>query len=243
MLKYIKLSIICSIFFNNSYTKTLGEQNKSTMLTINRIYEKNCKTGELLAKFGYHQIPIKKIKPNLWLSKIIPITYFMVRKTNRNYYYDMHNAPKIQYIYNLDAGLNVYVGTKDEINNNIRHKIINSGEIFLVEDTNGLGHKSTAINCKPRTSIFIPISQEIQPQKNDDKSSSYNMDNYQDYLANKDNYEEIIIGKDNDLLPDILNKKLIDRGEIGAISKPIACDGFVIGKNKTKVFLIFLIKK
>ena len=39
-----------------------------------------------------------------------------------------------------------------------------------------------------------------------EKSSSYDMDNYEDYLANKHNYKQIIIGRGHELLPDILNK-------------------------------------
>lgn len=77
-------------------------------------------------------------------------TGVIFRETPADYDYDWHNAPKRQYIIMLDAGVEITVGSGET-------RIINPGEVLLVEDTQGHGHLSKALRNKPRKSVFITL--------------------------------------------------------------------------------------
>jgi hypothetical protein len=84
------------------------------------------------------------------LSKRMPATGVIFRETRADYDLDFHTAPRRQYIVNLDAGVEITTSDGET-------RVIGAGEILLVEDTTGKGHKSKAIAAKMRHSIFIPI--------------------------------------------------------------------------------------
>jgi len=84
------------------------------------------------------------------LSEKIKTSGIIFRETSGNYNYDWHNAPQKQYIVMLDGEVEIEIsdGTK---------RIFQTGDIILVEDVNGQGHKSKAVNGKPRKSLFITL--------------------------------------------------------------------------------------
>ncbi len=84
------------------------------------------------------------------LSQPQKATSVIFRETAGDYDYDWHNAPQRQYIIMLDAGVEITVGDGTS-------RIINAGEILLVEDTTGHGHVSRALQSKPRKSVFITL--------------------------------------------------------------------------------------
>jgi hypothetical protein len=84
------------------------------------------------------------------LSARLPATGVIFRETSGDYDLDWHPAPRRQYIVNLDAGVQL-TASDGEV------RIINAGEVVLVEDISGKGHLSKAISRKMRHSIFIPI--------------------------------------------------------------------------------------
>jgi hypothetical protein len=84
------------------------------------------------------------------LSARLPATGVIFRETSGDYDLDWHPAPRRQYIVNLDAGVQL-TASDGEV------RIINAGEVVLVEDIGGKGHLSKAISGKMRHSIFIPI--------------------------------------------------------------------------------------
>jgi hypothetical protein len=62
-----------------------------------------------------------------------------------------HNAPQKQFVLNLTSGMQVE--TSDA-----RTRDIHPGDIFLGGDTTGQGHKTRAMNAKPRLSIFAHLA-------------------------------------------------------------------------------------
>jgi hypothetical protein len=96
------------------------------------------------------EIPLNDAGPIGRLSDLQKATGVIFRETPADYDYDFHNAPRRQYIINLDAGVEVEVGDGTR-------RIIHAGEIMLVEDTTGRGHISRALKKTPRKSVFIAL--------------------------------------------------------------------------------------
>jgi hypothetical protein len=63
---------------------------------------------------------------------------------------DWHPAPRRQYIINLDAGVQITASDGET-------RRIGTGEVILVEDTWGKGHRSKALDGKLRHCIFVPV--------------------------------------------------------------------------------------
>ena len=84
------------------------------------------------------------------LSKRLPATGIIFRETAADYDLDWHQAPRRQYIVNLDAGARLTASDGES-------RIIGPGEVILVEDTTGKGHLSQAVAGKMRHSLFIPV--------------------------------------------------------------------------------------
>lgn len=84
------------------------------------------------------------------LSKVMPATGIIFRETQGDYKLDWHPAPRRQYIVNLDAGAKLTASDGES-------RIINAGEVILVEDITGKGHLSESVGGQMRHSLFIPI--------------------------------------------------------------------------------------
>ena len=67
------------------------------------------------------------------LSQMVPSTGTMFRETPPSYNFSWHNAPRRQYIVNLDADVEITVSSGET-------KVIRQGEVFFVEDTHGELH-------------------------------------------------------------------------------------------------------
>jgi hypothetical protein len=84
------------------------------------------------------------------LSKRLPANGVIFRETQAEHNVDWHPAPRRQYIVNLDAGVKITASDGES-------RLIQAGEILLVEDTHGKGHLSDHVENKIRHSLFIPI--------------------------------------------------------------------------------------
>ena len=84
------------------------------------------------------------------LSRRFPATGIIFRETEAEYSLDWHPAPRRQYIVNLEAGVKLTASDGES-------RVINAGEVILVEDTSGKGHLSQGIGSKVRRSLFIPV--------------------------------------------------------------------------------------
>jgi len=85
-----------------------------------------------------------------FLSKDIKVSQLQFRKVVPNYDYDFHCAPQKQYIVLLDGGVEIETSLG-------KKRSFQTGEVLLVEDTIGKGHKTKNLEQKERTSLFIHV--------------------------------------------------------------------------------------
>ena len=85
-----------------------------------------------------------------WISQLQEATGIVFRETDGSYDFGFHNAPRRQYVINLDAAVEIEVGDGSK-------RTLGAGEILLAEDTTGRGHVSRAVDAKPRRSLFVTL--------------------------------------------------------------------------------------
>lgn len=84
------------------------------------------------------------------LSAIQPVKGIIFREVEPSYDYDFHNAPQKQYIILLDGGIEIETSLGET-------KRFEAGEILLVEDTSGKGHRTRNLKPEKRRSVFITL--------------------------------------------------------------------------------------
>ena len=72
------------------------------------------------------------------------------RENDSNYDYDWHRAPQRQYIILLDGEIEIEVGDGER-------RRFRGGDVLLVEDTVGKGHRTRTVDKRPRRSIFVTL--------------------------------------------------------------------------------------
>ncbi len=72
------------------------------------------------------------------------------RKVTGQYDYNFHNAPARQYIILLDGEIELEVSAGEK-------RRFTAGQVLLVEDTTGKGHRTRNITKAERSSIFITL--------------------------------------------------------------------------------------
>jgi uncharacterized cupin superfamily protein len=77
------------------------------------------------------------------------------RETGADYDYDWHPAPARQFVVLLDGEIEIEVG-----NGEIRR--FTGGEVLLLEDTTGRGHRTRNVGAVPRRSLFIPLAPDAR---------------------------------------------------------------------------------
>jgi hypothetical protein len=84
------------------------------------------------------------------LSDPVPAKSLIFREVLPTYDWDFHPAPERQYIVLLDGQIEIETSLGDK-------RIFRQGEILLVEDTTGKGHKTRNILPVERKSLFITL--------------------------------------------------------------------------------------
>lgn len=85
-----------------------------------------------------------------FLSENFEVKKLQFRKVSADYDYDFHHAPQRQFIVLLDGGVEIQTSLGEL-------RKFQTGEILLVEDTTGKGHKTKNLEKKERTSLFIHL--------------------------------------------------------------------------------------
>ncbi|ETO21612.1 hypothetical protein RFI_12681 [Reticulomyxa filosa] len=80
--------------------------------------------------------------------KSILRTGIKLRETPGDYNFDWHCAPNKQFIINLDAAVHIRTSNGQQV-------LLEQGQLFAVEDIDGKGHQSRAVDGMPRKSVFI----------------------------------------------------------------------------------------
>jgi uncharacterized cupin superfamily protein len=96
------------------------------------------------------EIPLKSGGKAGFMSDLEKATGVIFRETGGDYNFDFHNAPRRQYVVNLEGEVEIEVGDGTK-------RILRTGDILLAEDTTGQGHISRAVGGKPRKSLFITL--------------------------------------------------------------------------------------
>ena len=84
------------------------------------------------------------------LSQDFPVNSLVFRENEPGYDYSWHTAPRRQYIVILEGAISI-----ETSNGEVRE--FHQGDVFIVADTFGKGHKSKSIDGKARKSLFIPF--------------------------------------------------------------------------------------
>ena len=116
------------------------------MFSVTRIYSDS--NGD--SRFEDVEIELKEAGSVGKLSDVIPAKGIIFREVEPSYDWDFHTAPQKQYIILLDGEIEIETSLGE-----IRR--FNAGEVLLVEDTTGKGHKTKNIRPIKRRSIFITL--------------------------------------------------------------------------------------
>lgn len=85
------------------------------------------------------------------LSELVPVESIVFRETGADYDYDWHPAPARQLVVLLDGEIELEVGDGE-----VRR--FAGGEILLLEDTEGPGHRTRNVGAVPRRSLFVRLA-------------------------------------------------------------------------------------
>ena len=116
------------------------------MFDVVRIYSDD--NGD--SHFEDLQIPLRDAGDIGLLSENYPAKTIIFREVLPGYDYDFHTAPQRQYIILLDGQIQIETSLGD-----IRQ--FGAGDILLVEDITGKGHRTKNIIPAKRRSIFITL--------------------------------------------------------------------------------------
>src|SRR3954447_22279808 len=116
------------------------------MFQDTRVYSDN--TGD--SHFEDIEIPLKEAESAGRLSEVLPANGVVFRVVDPSYDWNFHTAPQKQYIVLLDGVIEIETSLGDK-------RIFKAGEVLLVEDTTGKGHKTRNLQALKRKSIFITI--------------------------------------------------------------------------------------
>ncbi|WP_242917149.1 hypothetical protein [Pontibacter liquoris] len=85
-----------------------------------------------------------------FLSEPEDVESIIFRKVVATYDYDFHTAPARQYLFLMDGGIEIEtsLGEKREFE---------TGQVLLLEDTTGKGHKTRNLKPATRSSVFVTL--------------------------------------------------------------------------------------
>lgn len=116
------------------------------MFPVTRIYADS--NGD--SRFEKMTVPLEEAGRIGRLSETLPATGIIFREVEPTYDYDFHVAPQKQYIILLDGGIEIETSLGEK-------RVFRAGEVLMVEDTTGKGHKTRNLEPVKRKSIFITI--------------------------------------------------------------------------------------
>ncbi|MFN3405665.1 MAG: hypothetical protein ACK40G_16320 [Cytophagaceae bacterium] len=95
-------------------------------------------------------VPLKESGAIGYLSEKFDADGIIFRLVEPTYDYDFHNTPQKQYIILLDGEIEIETSLGDK-------RIFKAGDVLLMEDTEGRGHRTRNITPHRRKSIFVTI--------------------------------------------------------------------------------------
>jgi len=116
------------------------------MFKITRVYSDN--NGD--SHFEDIEVPLSDSGNVGKLSDVLTTKGIIFREVEPSYDWNFHTAPQKQYVILLDGEIEIEtsLGAK---------RIFKNGEVLLVEDTTGKGHKTKNVQPKKRKSLFVTL--------------------------------------------------------------------------------------
>jgi len=103
--------------------------------------------------FADQEVELRDAGPIGRLSAAIPARAVVFRKNDPGYDYDWHVAPQRQLIVLLDGTIEIEVSDGER-------RTFRGGEVLLMEDTAGRGHRTRHVEARERRSVFILLDDE-----------------------------------------------------------------------------------
>jgi quercetin dioxygenase-like cupin family protein len=119
---------------------------KKKMFTIHRIYSDA--RGD--SHFEDIEVPLQEAGMVGSLSPAIETKEMILREVDPSYDWDFHTAPARQYIILLDGEIEIETSLQER-------RTFRAGDILLVEDTTGKGHRTRNVKAQQRKSVFITL--------------------------------------------------------------------------------------
>ena len=116
------------------------------MFRLTRVYADQ--NGD--SHFGDITIPLNEEGKVGSLSEMIPAKGVIFREVEPDYDWNFHTAPQKQYIVLLEGEIEIETSLGNK-------RIFGPGEVLLVEDTTGKGHKTRNLQQVKRKSLFIVL--------------------------------------------------------------------------------------
>lgn len=115
-------------------------------MIITRIYS----TPDGHSHFSEENVPLKDAGDIGRLSERQAVKEIVFRENDADYDYDWHHPPQRQFIVLLDGEIEI------EVSNGEKRRF-GAGDVILVEDMSGRGHRTRSVSEGRRRSIFIPL--------------------------------------------------------------------------------------
>ena len=116
------------------------------MFSITRVYSDS--NGD--TRFEDISIPLQDAGEIGKLSAAIPVTSIIFREVEPTYDYTFHNAPQKQYLILIDGAIEIETPLGEK-------RSFKAGDVLLLEDTEGKGHRTRNLQPIKRKSIFITL--------------------------------------------------------------------------------------
>ena len=116
------------------------------MFPITRVYSDS--NGD--TRFEDISIPLNDAGEIGKLSAGIPVTSIIFREVEPAYDYTFHNAPQKQYLILIDGAIEIETTLGEK-------RSFQAGDVLLLEDTEGKGHRTRNLQPVKRKSIFITV--------------------------------------------------------------------------------------
>jgi hypothetical protein len=116
------------------------------MFPITRVYSDS--KGD--TRFEDITIPLNETGEIGMLSERMPVKSIMFREVEAAYDYNFHNAPQKQYLILIDGGIEIETTLGEK-------RQFQPGEVLLLEDTEGKGHRTRNLEPRKRRSVFITL--------------------------------------------------------------------------------------
>jgi len=121
-------------------------------MKVTRIYADE--RGE--SHFADMEIELRDAGPIGRLSGPVSVASVIFRENEPTYDYDWHVAPQRQFVVLLDGAIEIETSDGER-------RTFQAGEILLVEDVSGRGHRTRNVEPRERRSLFITLDETAFP--------------------------------------------------------------------------------